>query len=73
MAERFALGVKTWRAFDMPAALSYLRLSGCPEYVVEQFLLRVPDRLRQLSDLDGGSRDRRHAERPSGTATRLMG
>jgi hypothetical protein len=72
-AERFALGVKTWRAFDMHAALSYLRLSGCPETVVQQFLLRVPDRLREMSDLDGGSQGRRRSERLSGSATRLMG
>lgn len=59
-AERIDLALKTWRAFDVKAAVTYLRLCEVSSALIESFIARLPDRFRGTSAIDFGHRDRRH-------------
>jgi hypothetical protein len=59
-AERIDLALKTWRAFDVKAAVTYLRLCEVSSTLIESFTARLPDRFRGTSAIDFDHRDRRH-------------
>jgi hypothetical protein len=45
-AERLELAALTARAFDLHTAKNYLRLSGVPSELIENFVTRFPGALR---------------------------
>lgn len=58
-AERLDLAALTARAFDLHAAKNYLRLSGVPSHLIDNFVARFPGALRAAAA--GNIEDRRRA------------
>ena len=61
-ADRFDLAVLTARAFDLNAALAYLRLAGASTALIDRFARDYPDRLRATVITSHAQRRRRRTD-----------
>ena len=61
-ADRFDVAVLTARAFDLNAALAYLRLVGASTALIDRFASDYPDRLRATVVTSHAQRRRRRTD-----------
>ena len=61
-ADRFDLAVLTARAFDLDAALAYLRQAGASPALIDRFAKDFPDRLRATVLTSHAQRRRRRTD-----------